>query len=226
MEKCQCLKDKSLDAKLSFAQIPEEYRQSRINNFEINLYRTDESKERAAIAKRVAANFVANYESMKNQGKGLYFYSYEKGSGKTRLSCSIANALVKKYDAKVRFIRFVDLLNELKNSFNGKTDVNASEMIEAVKNIEVLVIDDLGVEKVSEWVEEVVTSILDHRLNQKLVTIITSNSNIEELDRKYQQGRVRSRVEKMTFPVWMPEESVRSMIAQQENEEVQEILFK
>ncbi|TCT23365.1 DNA replication protein DnaC [Melghiribacillus thermohalophilus] len=226
MRICKCREDKSLDAKLQFARIPQEYRQSRINNFEINLYRTDEGKERAAIAKRVAANFVANYPAMKEQGKGLYFYSYQKGSGKTRLSCSIANALVKKYKADVRFIRFVDLLNELKNSFSGNGDVNASELIEAVKNIEVLVIDDLGVEKVSEWVEEVVTSILDHRLNQNLVTIITSNSTIEELDKRYQQGRVRSRVEKMTFPVWMPEESIRSLIAQQENEEIQDILFR
>jgi DNA replication protein DnaC len=43
---------------------------------------------------------------------------------------------------------------------------------------------------------------------------------ITELDRKYLSGRIKSRVEKMTFPIPMPEESVRSILSKQENDKV------
>lgn len=230
MKECQCRLDQYHLKKLTIANIPEEFKGTTIASFDISLYQTVESKERAASAKRVAANFVKNFPTLREQGKGLYFYSYEKGSGKSRLTASILNALCKLYDSedsslKVLYSSAINLLDEIKKTFGKDSKVNASTLIERIKQSDVLVIDDIGVENVTPWVEEIFTSILEFRLNNKKVTLFTSNLSIDELDQKYKEGRVSSRIEKMAFPIYMPDEKVRSHLAKRENETLQEILF-
>lgn len=89
-----------------------------------------------------------------------------------------------------------------------------------------LVIDDLGVEKVSDWSEEMFTQILDERMSNYRPTIITSNFSISQLSKKYKMGRVNNRIEKMAFPIAMPEESVRSKLAKKENDEIAKLFFE
>jgi DNA replication protein DnaC len=230
MQECKCRQDKSHFKKLTIANIPEEFRGVTIASFDVSLYKDPESKQRAATAKRAAANFVKNFEAMRTQGKGLYLYSYEKGSGKSRLAASILNALCKVYDSdkkplRVLYSSAVNLLDEIRKTFGKDSKVSTSELIERIKNADVLVIDDLGVENVTDWVEQIFTTILEHRLTNKKVTIFTSNLSVDELDEKYKAGRVSSRIEKMAFPIYMPDERVRSHLAKKENEMLQDILF-
>jgi DNA replication protein DnaC len=231
MQKCKCRLDKEMSAKLENANIPEEFQGVTIQSFDLNLYHTQKAKKDAEKAKRAAGNFVKNFRLMQKQGKGLYLYSKTKGSGKTRLAASIVNALVKVYDSpeeplKILFISTVDLLNEIKKTFGDDSKVKTSSLIDTVKTVDVLVLDDIGVENVKPWIEELFTGILDYRLTNKEVTIFTSNSTIEGLDAKYREGRVSSRIEKMAFPVLMPDESIRRELAKQENEELQNLLYQ
>ncbi|MGM7684670.1 ATP-binding protein [Cytobacillus sp. Hm23] len=231
MRKCQCIAIKKLNQKLFYAQMPEEFKNATIKSFEIDIYQTRESLEKAVTAKRIATNFVRNFNSMYEQGKGLYLYSNTKGSGKTRLAASILNAILKVHDTKERsltafYSSTADLLGEIKKTFHPDSKAKASDIIDSTKQVNILVLDDIGVEKVGEWVEETFTRILDYRLQHQKVTIFTSNMAIDELDEKYPEGRISSRIEKMTFPVEMPEEKVRSKIAQQENESLLDLLLE
>ncbi|MBP0725563.1 ATP-binding protein [Bacillus sp. RG28] len=231
MRECKCKAVKQIERKLKSAQIPEEFKKANINSFKIDIYQTPQAKKVAETAKIVTVNFVKNFKEMMNQGKGLYFYSKIKGSGKTRLAASVLNAVVKTSDKLDKPLRFYytstsDLLEEIKKTFNSDSKVKSEQILEAVKTADLLVLDDIGVEKVTDWVEETFTRVLDYRLQNKKVTIFTSNLTIEQLDMKYQQGRVSSRIEKMSFPVAMPEESIRKKLARSENEDLQELLYK
>ena len=220
---CQCQYDRALEHKLKFANIPEEFKELTVNSFDTGMYSKDDSIQKAIMAKKAAVNFIKNYEIFKKEGKGLYFYSEIKGSGKTRLAASIGNALVKTRKAGVKYITTIDLLDEIKKTWHKESDISSSELLEAIKEIEVLIMDDVGVEEPSPWVKTVFYSILNGRMISKKITIFTSNTTIDELKH---DDRVRNRIEKMAIPIHFPEESVRTKIARSENEELQILLLE
>ncbi|MEH2977243.1 ATP-binding protein [Bacillus amyloliquefaciens] len=231
MKECPCKAVKALENKLLGARLPEEFKDVTLNSFEIDVYDQDISKERAANAKRASKNYVLKFDMMREQGKGLYFHSHEKGSGKTRLAASILKAIIKMHDKpdspmKILYSSTADLIGEIKKTFDGESKVKSSDIIEAVKTADLAILDDIGVEKVSDWVEETFTRILDYRLQNKKPTIFTSNLSIDELDLKYPEGRISSRIEKMTFPIRMPDEKIRSKKAKQENDLLLQSLYE
>ena len=117
--------------------------------------------------------FVTNY---KKGSKGLYL-SGSFGSGKTYLISAALNELAKQ-DKKVAIIYWPEFLRKLKQSFN--TDSN---LFEDVKTIEILLIDDIGAETTTSWSrDEILSSLLQCRMEQKLTTFFTSNLSLEELE--------------------------------------------
>lgn len=220
---CQCQYDRALENKLKFANIPEEFRELTVNSFDTGMYSKDDSIQKAIIAKKAAVNFIKNYEIFKEEGKGLYFYSEIKGSGKTRLAASIGNALVKTRKVGVKYITTIDLLDEIKKTWHKESEISGSELLEAIKEIEVLIMDDVGVEEPTPWVKTVFYSILNGRMINKKITFFTSNTTVDELKH---DDRIRNRIEKMAIPVHFPEESVRTKIARSENEELQKLLLE
>lgn len=76
----------------------------------------------------------------------------------------------------------------------------------------------------SVWTESTFTQILDARMNQKLVTFITSNLTQEQLDEVYTGGRGSSRIQKMTTPIQMPSEDIRAKLAKKVNAEMMQSL--
>jgi len=220
---CQCQEDKAFNKKLAFANIPEEFRALTINSFDTNLYSTQEFRNKAIIAKKSAVNFIINFNDFKEQGKGLYFYNYIKGSGKTRLATSIGNALMKQYRADVRYTTTPDLIMEIKKTFHKDSDTTESDLIDSIRKVDVLILDDVGVEDPSPWVKTTFYSILNGRMISKKVTIFTSNSTIDDLKH---DDRIRNRIERMAVPIEFPNESIRSKLAKEENEELQKLLLK
>lgn len=220
---CQCQKDKAFNKKLAFANIPEEFRDLTINSFDTNLYSTQEFVNKATIAKKAAVNFIINFNDFKEQGKGLYFYNYIKGSGKTRLAASIGNALMKQYRADVRYTTTPDLIMEIKKTFHKDSDTTESDLIDSIRKVDVLILDDVGVEDPTPWVKTTFYSILNGRMISKKVTIFTSNSTIDDLKH---DDRIRNRIERMAVPIEFPNESIRSKLAKEENEELQKLLLK
>lgn len=220
---CKCYYDSIIDNKLKFANIPKEFKDLTINSFQIDLYSRDESKQKAIIAKKMAVNFIKNYETFQEEGKGLYLYSEVKGSGKTRMATSIGNALIKVKRMGVKYTTTLDLLSEIKKTFDQDSKVSESEIIESIKKVDVLILDDVGVENPTSWVKSIFYSILDGRMNNKKVTIFTSNLSMDQLQH---DDRLKSRIEKMAIPIEFPSESIRGQLAKSENEELQRLLLE
>ncbi len=222
VRECKCKKQMIQARRLRFANIPKEFKELTINSFDTELYKTEKNRDRAKLAKKAAANFIKKFDTFKEMGKGLYFYSIVKGSGKTRLAASLGNALINVNNVQVKFTTTIDLISEIKSTYNKESKYTESQLIESITNVEVLILDDFGVEKQTEWVNEVLYSIIDHRMTKKKITIFTSNLLIEELKN---DERIKNRIEKMAVPIYLPDESIRSKLAKKENEELTEILF-
>ena len=213
---CDCAANLKVQRLIKSSKVPKDFEQVTISSFELDVYKENKDRNLASKAKRVCINYIRNFEKIKEEGTGLYLAGEMRGSGKTRLAISVLNALITETKTEGFYITSKNLFDELRASFNeGTTKTVMNQFMEAP----VLIIDDLGVEKVSEWTESTFTQILDTRMNQKLVTIITSNLTQEQLDKVYIGGRVSSRIQKMTIPIQMPSEDIRAKLAKKVNEE-------
>lgn len=226
---CKCQVHRQKNKKLGFARIPIEFKDYKIAAFETGIYKSAESVHSAEIAKKAAIQFIKKFEDIKAEGKGLYFYSNEKGSGKTRLMASIGNALINQHMQNVRFVTTNNLLDEIKKSFgfSGREDSEKSEdyatLIRDIKEVDVLLLDDFGAERASDWVNEIFYSIINDRMTAKRITLFTSNYKMEELPYDY---RTVNRVLKMAIPIKFPEESIRLKLAMDENEYFMKMLLQ
>jgi len=114
-----------------------------------------------------------------DNGQGLFIYG-PRGTGKTMLASIIANERMKQ-GKPVLFASVPDLLGDIRASFkSGNTD----EAMQSVKEAAFLVLDDLGAEKMTEWVSEQLFAIINHRYNEKLQTVITSNFDAKNIIRR------------------------------------------
>lgn len=122
--------------------------------------------------------FYDNYLKDKKV-KGIYLHG-NFGCGKSYLVAALFNELAKK-GVKSTIVYFPELLRSLKSGFGN--DNEYAERFEEIKNSHILLIDDIGAEKVTEWSrDEVLGSILQYRMDSNLPTFFTSNLSIDELE--------------------------------------------
>ena len=139
-------------------------------------------------------NIVKNVEA----GANLYIWGKNTGCGKTSWACKIMSHYFRKIafssglENEGLYIYLPTFLNDLRNSFDDKTPEFIKEL-EMVNSCKLLIIDDIGSEKLTEWVRERIVSIIHTRVSNGLATIYTSNLSPEEL--KAEMGdRITSRV--------------------------------
>lgn len=176
-------------------------------DFNWTIYGVDISKE-----KQLANAFIVNFGKFMMYGKGLYIYSKTKGSGKTLLACCLANEVVNRHDLSMKFITVLDYLEMTKKSYKSQQE---KEEIDAIKNAGFLILDDIGVEAGKDWVNTTLYQLINYRYNSKLVTVITSNIMIDDLDI---DERIKDRINRMCLPLNLPEVSIRAMNTRRENE--------
>ena len=122
-------------------------------------------------------NFDEHYPETK---KGLYLHG-SFGSGKTYLIAALLNELAKK-NYKVIMIYYPEMLNRLKSSFDTSGET-FSDLFNSVKTADVLLLDDIGAETVTNFSrDEILGTLLQYRMEHNLTTFFTSNLNIEELE--------------------------------------------
>ena len=218
---CSCgyLQRCRLNGRLKFATIPKEFEGQTVDNFQTDCYSTAANRELAAMAQTIAKRYVEKFDEIQETGKGLYFYSRVKGSGKTRLAVSIANDLIEKKFIQAKFATTIQILDQIKATWGGinKNEESEQKLIHDIVSVPVLVIDDIGVEAVKDWINERFYNILNGRMIEKRVTIFTSNCKIEELNF---DDRITNRIVKMALPVQFPDESIRTAIARKENDDL------
>lgn len=127
-------------------------------------------------------NNLKNYSEKLVNGiekKGLILVG-NNGVGKTHLACSIANKLIENGIPVINGT-LINLLAELKNSYEIDNSISEMEIIKLYENVDLLIIDDLGKEKPSEWGLEKLFTIINSRYENNLPVIITTNYNQNSL---------------------------------------------
>lgn len=197
------------DSNTNFAELrhtrsnmPKEYIYKRGKDFRWDYYQG----ENMDAQKGIANAFISRYPEFRKSGRGLYIHSRVKGSGKTLLACCLANEVVERYDAVVKFIQVLDFLDLVKR----KDDAAELERL-SLRRCGLLVLDDLGVQTENkEWINNALFSLIDDRYRNMLPTIYTSNLPMEKSS---DDERIHSRVYGTSIPLLIPEISVREKLA-------------
>lgn len=153
-------------------KMPKEIREASFKN----IYKDDSNRLETI---KYLKGFYDQFEKDKHI-KGLYLYG-NFGCGKTYLISALFNELAKK-DISSTIIYFPEFLRSLKASF-GNVEDNYEERFSEVKEAKLLLLDDIGAEKLSDWArDEVLGVILQYRMEEHLPTFFTSNLSIKELE--------------------------------------------
>lgn len=128
----------------------------------------------------VAKEYADNFERYAKEGIGLYIEG-PNGTGKTHLAAAITLQLIKE-GIPVVFKTSGDMLADIKDSFRS-SETNEGQVMQIYKDVDLLVIDDLGKEQCSDWSVSTLYSILNERYEDMKPTIITTNYNTNNLAR-------------------------------------------
>lgn len=191
---------------------PEYFSNRTFDRFIVSLYSYGKNREAAEKAYGMTVKYCENIERIIDEygGGGLYYYSKERGTGKTFLSTILGNELSRKRQ-RVRWFNMTNLIQDIKAGFDRERETSSADVIDQARNANILILDDIGVEKQSAWLNETVYTILDHRMSKAMPTIFTSNLLPEELG--YDE-RIIDRITRMSTIIRMPEESIRRKMNQ------------
>ena len=155
----------------------------------------------------MAKRYVQHWEELRKNATGLLLWG-DVGTGKSFIAGCIANALLDK-GVLVIMTNFARLLNKLTDMYAG--DRNA--YIDSFKRYPLMIIDDLGVERNSEFAREQVFSVIDSRYRSELPMIVTTNLTLEELQHPedLSRSRIYDRVLERCLPIRVNDQNIREL---------------
>ncbi|HEX4309481.1 MAG TPA: ATP-binding protein, partial [Acidobacteriaceae bacterium] len=170
IETCQCQLEQRVARLLHRAGIPARYEHCSLESYDASFHGADRS---LAAAYLMARRFVDGYPAT-TEGRGLLLTG-SIGVGKTHLAAGILQALIVEKSVHGLFCDYRELLKEIQHSYNPQVATTEMEILQPVFDAEVLVLDELGASKPTDWVWDTVALVLNTRYNDKRTTIITTN---------------------------------------------------
>ena len=160
---CSCQRNKTHSSTLDKAKLPRRYSACHFNSYTPS----DPSQVKGL---RLAMQFATEYPAVE---RGLLFIG-AVGVGKTHLAVSILKGLTER-GFTCLFYEFGSLLKEIQDSYNSNTKTSELAVLAPVFNADVLVLDELGASKPTDWVRDTMAHIINTRYNDKKATIFTTN---------------------------------------------------
>jgi DNA replication protein DnaC len=164
VRRCACQDSVRVERLLAEARIPNRYEHCDLDSYLPN----HESQKKAKI---FVQRFLEKYPQI---DVGLLFLG-TCGVGKTHLSVALLKQVVLGMGDSGLFYDFRDLLREIQGSWNSVSQASEMEVLRPVLEAKVLVLDELGANKPTEWVRDTIAHIINCRYNDKKLTIFTSN---------------------------------------------------
>lgn len=204
--RCRCRTEDTLTKLMEAARIPRRYEECSLAN-----YQPSNNNGSQLQAFNHAYRLVREYPSV---DRGLLFMG-TCGVGKTHLSVAILRELIEKKGASCLFYEFGVLLKEIQNSYNAISQTSELKVLAPVIEAEVLVLDELGATKPTDWVRDTMMHVINTRYNDRKLTIFTTNypdarrTEHDEILEERIGVRLRSRLFEMSKTVQIEGEDYR-----------------
>ena len=176
----QAQKEKEMKKSAVYIDIPKASRKASFDQLKGN-------QEKLAVVQEIYT-FINQYlQNKEGYHQGIYLYgSY--GVGKTYLMGALANELAK-HQVKTVFVNIATFIAQLKGEFSQPQN-KITQKLDQLKKADVLILDDIGMETMSEWVrDEILGVILQYRMQEELPTFFTSNLSMKALERHLAETR-------------------------------------
>ncbi len=167
---CECRVEQRSTRRAREAAIPARYEHCTLASYDVDFASAHRSQREALLQ---ATHFVKAYP-VNTGDKGLLLTG-SIGVGKTHLAVGILRELIVERGAHGLFVDYRDLLKEVQNSYNRGAAETELSILRPVFEAEVLVLDELGAAKPTDWVWDTVAHILNTRYNDCRTTILTTN---------------------------------------------------
>lgn len=167
VDPCGCQGDLRRQQRLASAQIPKRYEHCTLETF----------REKSTVlrnAKRRVQEFVDLWPNT-SEGKGLLLMG-GCGVGKTHLAVAALNEIIHAgKQGRMLFSNFQDLIQEIQASFDSDATISKSEILQPVLDADLLVLDELGSQKPTQFVQDILYYVINSRYNGERTTIFTTN---------------------------------------------------
>ena len=166
-----------------------------------------------------AHRYVERWQTMRAENLGLLLWG-SVGTGKSFLAGCIANALME-LEVPVRMTSFSRIMNELNNSFSGR-----NEVVDRLCHFPLLIIDDFGMERGTEYALEQVYNVVDSRYRSRKPLIVTTNLTLDEIRHPQDtaHARIYDRILEMCVPISCIGASLRKENAQKKLESMKSLI--
>lgn len=218
---CKCINEQmeKEEAEKRMAEKVRRYRSMGFPDAEFQgcTFQTDDGA-RPELTKAMQA-YVDNFPTLRKTGKGLLLYG-NVGTGKSFYTACVVNALIDK-GYPCLMTNFTRLTNEISALWEGR-----QEYLDSLGRFSLVAIDDLGVERDTEYMNEHVTNIIDTLYRNKVPIVVTSNYTPKQLteDCEIRKRRVYDRLLERCHPVKVDGESRRKQIGRNDYNEMRALL--
>lgn len=189
---CECAKKRNAVKGMRNAGLPKRFEMSSIDTY-------IPKNDAQAKAKSIAKDYCNSYKTVRQRDcNGLIFVG-KPGCGKSHLAAGVMKRVIRDYGEACAFMSSVQLFESLRpHADDNGEDIDTQR--EALTTAGLLVIDDLGTEKLTEWVEEQLYYVINGRYNAMLPTVITTNLRLADIMQRY-GARIVSRLCGMCYPL-------------------------
>lgn len=174
--RCGCSKAAPLGDRLAQAGVPDRFRNSSFDNFACRLPGDPNDYDKLSAAMLPVRHFASEYPTASYRGILL---QGPPGVGKTHLAVAALRRLLDRGFEAV-FFDYQTLLQRIRDGYNPSSNVSDGAAYQTALDAEILLLDDLGAHRVTDWVLDTVTAIINHRYNENKPVIVTTNLALRE----------------------------------------------